>query len=70
MSDRVHQPPPYSTLVATYKADPGSVHLRLGQWFINKYMPECMDGQLYVSNDTEKTLRIISTYYQHYQWEY
>jgi hypothetical protein len=70
MTDRVHQPPPLSTLLSAFKADPGSEHLRLGQWFINKFMPDSMDGRLYVENDNTKILNMLTEYYQHYQWEF
>ena len=69
MTDRVCQPPALSMLVSEYKSDPKSDHLRLGQWFVNKYMPDSMDGRLYVENDTDKTLRMLSVYYELYQWE-
>lgn len=70
MTDRICQPPPFNLLLAAYKADPGSAHLRLGQWFINKFMPECMDGRLYVANDNAKIMEMLNDYYVHYQWEF
>jgi hypothetical protein len=70
MTDRVHQPPPLSALLAAFKEDPNSKHLRLGQWFINRFMPDSMDGRLYVENDNTKILNMLTEYYQHYQWEF
>jgi len=62
MTNRTSQPPPFSKLLEAYKSDPKSVHLRLGQWFVNNFMPDSMDGRLYVENDTDKIMRLLSDY--------
>jgi hypothetical protein len=69
MYNRTEQPPSYFKLIATFENDPASKHLRLGQWFINRYMPQIMDDALYATIDKHMALEIIKCYYEAYQWE-
>lgn len=69
MYSRNEQPPSYFKLVTLFENDPASKHLRLGQWFINRYMPQIMDDALYATIDKSEALAMIRVYYEAYQWE-
>ena len=67
-------PPPFSQILKAYEADDKSKHLRLGQYFFNKYIkhqpvsaPYNFD-MLYNSTDYDEILNIIRQMYIDYQW--
>jgi hypothetical protein len=64
------QPPPFYKLVSHYEADPACNHLRFGQWFVNKFMPNQADDALYNTRDKSVALDLIKGYYNLYQWEW
>lgn len=68
MPCRTNQPPDYFKLITEFENDPSSKHLRLGQWFLNRYMPKVADDKLYNTIDKQVALEIIRGYYEQYQW--
>ena len=69
MAKRKEQPPKFFKLVSTFEADPASKYLRLGQWFMNNYMPKQEDDKLYNAKGGAEALGIIREYYEKYQWD-
>lgn len=66
--------PPFSQLYTTYKADPASKHLRLGQYFYNRFMGATFGelkeftDKLHAEADYTKALVMIKQLYINYQW--
>jgi hypothetical protein len=65
---RVSEPPSYFQVPAVYDADPASKHLRMGQWFMNRYMPTMQDDTLYNSTNRGEIMALLLSYYEKYQW--
>jgi uncharacterized membrane protein len=66
------QPPTFYKLVTAFENDPGSKHLRFGQWFFNRYLSS-VEGKdidiMYNTRDKSVALEIIKKYYVAYQWD-
>lgn len=60
------QLPSIIKLLAGYNKE-GKPHLRLGQYFINKYVKYSWP-ELYYEKDDEKAIKAITIYLQHYQY--
>jgi hypothetical protein len=68
------EPPPFSQLYATYKADPASEHLRFGQYFYNRFLGSTFGelkglvDKIHAETDHKKALDMIEELYISYQW--
>lgn len=64
--------PPYSKILEVYEQDDPQHHLRLGQWFFNRYLRRMTLSKeidtLYNSTDFDVIFNIIEKYYRDYQW--
>jgi hypothetical protein len=59
---------PFKNVLTVYHNDSASKHLRLGQWFMNRFMPKHNDDKLYNSVDNLDVMKIIYRYYLDYDW--
>lgn len=65
-------PPPFSKILTEYEAQDPQKHLRVGQWFYNRFLKEQYGPEvdlLYNTTDFEVIFTILAKMYERYQWE-
>ena len=64
--------PSFSKVIATYEQENPEKHLRLGQWFVNRFLRRMSNSPeldtLYNSTDYDVIMGIIEKFYVDYQW--
>ncbi len=64
-------PPPFSKILTEYETQDPQKHLRVGQWFYNRFLKDQYGPEvdlLYNTTDFEVIFNILAKMYDRYQW--